>query len=127
MHIIAGKFRRRKLLPPPLGVRPTLGRVRESIFHMIHSLGIPLEGAYVLDAFAGSGALGLEAVSQGAVHVTFLESNIQVVKTLQENIANLSVTSHCSIIVADATKAPKPPHSVSLVFLDPPYDHAPLG
>ena len=127
MRIIAGRFRRRKLLPPPTGVRPTLGRVRESIFHLIHSLGVPMEGAYVLDAFAGSGALGLEALSQGAAHVTFLENNIQVVKTLKENIASLGVTSQCSLIVGDAAKPPRATHPVTLAFLDPPYDQVVEG
>jgi 16S rRNA (guanine966-N2)-methyltransferase len=123
MRIIAGKFRRRTLLTPPAEVRPTSDRARESLFNVIYSLeDSPLEGASVLDAFAGSGALGLEALSRGAAHVTFLEKNPRVARTLTENIVNLGVGPQCAVMVSDATKPPKAPHPVSLVFLDPPYD-----
>lgn len=122
MRIIAGKFRRRQLLPPPPEVRPTLGRVRESIFHIIHSLGISLEGICVLDAFAGSGALGFEALSRGAAHVTFLENNPHVAHVLKENATRLKVVSSCSVIMGDATKPPQASQAATLIFLDPPYD-----
>lgn len=81
-----------------------------------------MEGASVLDAFAGSGALGFEALSRGATHVTFLEKNPQAAHILKENIANLDVASHCSLMLGDATKPPKAPHPATLIFLDPPYD-----
>lgn len=125
MRIIAGKFRSRKLLPPPSTTRPTSDRARESIFNIINSLGkIKLDGARVLDAFAGSGALGFEALSRGAAHVTFLEKNPHTISVLKENIALLNVPSQCSVILGDAINLPKAAHSVSLVFLDPPYDQA---
>lgn len=123
MRIIAGKFRSRKLLPPPPTTRPTSDRARESIFNIINSLNdSKLDGALVLDAFAGSGALGLEALSRGATHVTFLEKNPQAICTLKENIAALGASSECSVILGDTTKPPKAPNPMQLVFLDPPYD-----
>jgi 16S rRNA (guanine966-N2)-methyltransferase len=123
MRIISGKFRHRKLLPPPPTTRPTSDRARESIFNIIYSLGTTtIEGTSVLDAFAGSGALGFEALSRGAAHVTFLEKNPQTAHILKENIANLDVTSRCSLIVGDAITPPKALHPVSFIFLDPPYD-----
>lgn len=124
MRIIAGKCRKRKLLSPPTAAtRPTSDRARESIFNIINSLEYNLlEGASVLDAFAGSGALGLEALSRGAAHATFFENNLQAVHIIKENIANLGVTSQCSVIMGDATKPPKAPNPMKLVFLDPPYD-----
>lgn len=123
MRIIAGKFRSRKLLPPPPTTRPTSDRARESIFNIINSLSdFKLDDALVLDAFAGSGALGLEALSRGAAHVTFLEKNSQAISTLKENVAALGASSECSVILGDATKPPKAPHFMRLIFLDPPYD-----
>ena len=124
MRIIAGKFRSRRLLAPPIATtRPTSDRARESIFNMISALeGNPLDGAHILDAFAGSGALGLEALSRGGGHVTFLEQNLQAVRALKENIANLCVESYCTVIMGDATKPPKARQPANFVFLDPPYD-----
>lgn len=125
MRIISGKFRRRALLSPPLVTRPTSDRTRESIFNILYSLDRDLlEGALVLDAFAGSGALGLEALSRGAAHVTFWEKNTDVIRTLKENIAALGVMSHCSVRMGDAMTPPKALYPATLVFLDPPYDQA---
>jgi 16S rRNA (guanine966-N2)-methyltransferase len=124
MRIISGKFGSRKLLsPPPTITRPTSDRTRESVFNIINSLSeFKLEDATVLDAFAGSGALGLEALSRGAAHVTFLEKNPHAIYTLKENIALLGIYPQCSVMMGDATKPPKAPCPVNLVFLDPPYD-----
>jgi 16S rRNA (guanine966-N2)-methyltransferase len=126
MRIIAGKFRSRKLLSPlPTITRPTADRARESIFNIINSLnGFKLEDATVLDVFAGSGGLGLEALSRGAAHVTFLEKNPHALTILKQNIACLGVSSQCSVVVGDATRPPEASHPVNLVFLDPPYDQA---
>jgi 16S rRNA (guanine966-N2)-methyltransferase len=124
MRIISGKFRSRKLFSPPTAsTRPTSDRARESIFNIINSLSDGFfTGASVLDAFAGSGTLGLEALSRGADHVTFMEKDPQTARTIKENIANLSVESQCTVIVGDATKLPKAFQPMKLVFLDPPYD-----
>ena len=123
MHIIAGEFRSRKLLlPPATATRPTSGRARGAIFNIIQSLGKEfIQQALVLDAFAGSGALGLEALSRGAAKATFIESNPGVIKILRQNILNLQVSPRCSVIQADASLPPKASHPVQLVFLDPPY------
>lgn len=124
MRIIAGKFKSRKLVSPPTdSTRPTSDRARESIFNIINSLGSHhLAGAFVLDGFAGSGGLGLEALSRGAAHVIFMEKNLLTARTIHENIANLGVESQCIVIVADATQPPKAPQPMTLIFLDPPYD-----
>lgn len=124
MRIIAGKFRSRRLLAPSTPTtRPTSDRARESIFNMISALeGNSLDGAPILDAFAGSGALGLEALSRGGGHVTFLEQDPRAVGVLKENIANLRVESLCTVITGDATKPPKAGQPVNFIFLDPPYD-----
>jgi 16S rRNA (guanine966-N2)-methyltransferase len=124
MRIIAGKYKSRRLISPPTSsTRPTSDRARESIFNIIKSLKPEIyEGAYVLDAFAGSGALGLEALSRGASQVTFMEKNPQTAQTIKANIAHLSAESQCTIMITDATKPPKTLSSMTLVFLDPPYD-----
>ncbi len=77
-----------------------------------------------MDAFAGSGTLGLEALSRGAAHVTFLEKNPHAISVLKENIALLGVSSQCSVMMGDAINPPKAPQPMNLVFLDPPYDQA---
>lgn len=123
MRIIAGKFRRRQLLSPPSSTRPTSDRAREAIFNIINSLDADLiNGSYVLDVFAGSGALGLEALSRGAAHATFLEQNRQAIHTLKENITHLGIESQSSMLIGDATNPPKASRPMSLIFIDPPYD-----
>jgi 16S rRNA (guanine966-N2)-methyltransferase len=123
MRIIAGKFRRQPLLSPPPSTRPTSDRARESLFNILMNLNDQFViDAYILDAFAGSGALGLEALSRGATHVTFLENNHQAAGVLKANIAKLGVTSQCSLLMYNAMNPPKAPHAMQLVFLDPPYD-----
>ena len=124
MRIISGKFKSRKLISPSTNLtRPTSDRARESMFNIIQSLKQAFfEDTSVLDAFAGSGALGFEALSRGAKHVTFIENNPQTAKTIKENIANFHSEPYCTLIVGDATKPPKARHPMHLVFLDPPYN-----
>jgi len=124
MRIITGKFKSRRLISPPTAsTRPTSDRARESIFNIINILDNDfLQEAVVLDAFAGSGALGLEALSRGARHVTFMERNPQTAQIIKENIAAFQSESQCTLIIGDVTKPPKAPHPMNLVFLDPPYD-----
>lgn len=123
MRIIAGEYRRRTLrLPPPCLTRPTSDRAREAIFNIIYSLDDKIfKNSFVLDAFAGSGALGLEALSRGASQVTFFEKNPQAMRILKSNIATLQVETHCSVFLRDAIKPPKASNPMNLVFLDPPY------
>lgn len=123
MRIIGGKFRKRKLIMPPASLtRPTSDRTREAVFNILNSLNEGMgNDTLVLDAFAGSGALGLEALSRGAAHVTFMENNSQVTQVLKQNIASLQVEASCTLILADTTHPPKSPCPMGLIFLDPPY------
>ena len=126
MRIIAGRHRGRRLATPPGGAtRPTADRVRQALFDMLwHApwAGRPdIEGARVLDAFAGTGALGLEALSRGAAHATFLEHDRTALATLRANIAACHEAPRCAVLAADATRPPRAAAPCALVFLDPPY------
>jgi 16S rRNA (guanine966-N2)-methyltransferase len=127
MRIIAGKHRGRKLLAPEGGeVRPTAERAREALFDILAhgrlSEGRPAyEDAQVLDAFAGTGAFGLEALSRGARRVTFIENDRAVRAVLMQNITALGETQNAAIVSGDATKPPLASGPCTLAFLDPPY------
>jgi len=120
LRIIGGDYRRRLLpvLDSP-GLRPTPDRVRETLFNW---LAAALPGARVLDLFAGTGALGLEALSRGAGDATFVERDARVAGQLGENLATLGAMERGRVITADATAfLAGPPTPCSLVFLDPPF------
>lgn len=131
MRIIAGRFRGTALAAVGAGdaaahLRPTSDRVRESLFNLI--LHAPLgdlpeiEGARVLDLFAGTGALGLEALSRGAAAATFLDTGTKALTLLRANIARLRVEAETRVIARDATRpGPNTEAPFDLVFLDPPY------
>jgi 16S rRNA (guanine966-N2)-methyltransferase len=127
MRIIAGRHRGRALQAPPGdATRPTADRVRQALFDMLwHAPGWggrgAIEGRRVLDAFAGTGALGLEALSRGAAHVTFLENGRSALAALRANIAACRAQESCTVLAADATRPPRAPLPCALVFLDPPY------
>jgi 16S rRNA (guanine966-N2)-methyltransferase len=123
MRIIAGQWRGRALAAPPGDTtRPTADRVRQALFDMLaHAPWAShdtLVGATVLDAFAGTGALGLEALSRGAAHAHFIERDRPALAALRANIATLAAPA--TIHPGDAT-APPPGRPCTLVFLDPPY------
>ena len=128
MRIVAGKHRGRKLeAPAGHDLRPTSDRVREALFNLLahNSWGpggasLP-RGVRVLDAFAGTGALGLEALSRGAAHVTFLEINETARRSLGRNIGALDAEEDCDISRRDATRPGPAPGACALAFLDPPY------
>lgn len=121
MRIIAGKWRGRQLeLPSQKVTRPTTDRVREALFSMLLSRIGSFEGFCVFDAFAGSGALGLEALSRGAKHVLFAEKDQGTRRVLQNNVKKLNCESHVSI-ATDAFKINEAKQSFDLVFMDPPY------
>lgn len=124
IRIISGKFRKTSLLlPDPKTTRPTSDRVREAIFNMLtHSFDIDFDGSIVLDAFAGSGAMGLEAVSRGSSKVIFLEKDRDVLKILQANIHKLKVDTESEILKHDIEAIQIATHPVDLVFMDPPYN-----
>ncbi|WP_249977659.1 16S rRNA (guanine(966)-N(2))-methyltransferase RsmD [Vreelandella olivaria] len=119
LRIIGGDFRRRQLpvLDHP-GLRPTPDRVRETLFNW---LGQHLYGKQVLDLFAGTGALGIEALSRGAASVTFVERDPRVATLIGDNLATLGA-SQGRVVTADAQVfLSQPGHPVDLVFLDPPF------
>jgi 16S rRNA (guanine966-N2)-methyltransferase len=124
MRIIAGKFRQRKLLAPKgNATRPTMSQTRESLFHLVESR-LDLEEADVLDLFAGTGALGLEALSRGAGAVTFVEIDGPVLKYARRNAEALAVDDACVFLRADAVlyleRYTGPPFD--LILADPPYE-----
>ncbi|WP_298259096.1 16S rRNA (guanine(966)-N(2))-methyltransferase RsmD [uncultured Litoreibacter sp.] len=105
-------------------LRPTTDRIRESLFNVLAGgrFGDPLEGARVLDLFAGTGALGLEALSRGAKQVCFIEKGRAGYKILSKNIAKLRAGEVTNALTWDATRLPDNPYEpFDLVFLDPPY------
>lgn len=126
MRIIAGKFRATKLVEVGAGdaaahLRPTSDRVRESLFSMLTHLGV-IHGARVLDLFAGTGALGLEALSRGAREVVFVENGRAAQKLIDENVKKLRVQDVTQLIRLDAMALGACPVApFDLVFLDPPY------
>lgn len=124
MRIISGKAKGKKLLAPPgRRVRPTLDRVREALFS---SLGSRVEGTRVLDLFAGSGALGLEALSRGAAYAVFVEQSKPVQEVLRRNISQLGFDAVAKLMTGEAIRTlklfEKRGETFDLVFLDPPYD-----
>ena len=123
----AGSLRGRVLRPLPLalaGVRPTGSRVREAIFDRLH---LGLADAVVLDLFAGSGALAIEAISRGAARATLVEQQAPVVRFLKEQIRELALGDRVRVCQGDARQLLRGPSSAlvgpfSLVLLDPPYE-----
>ena len=125
MRIIAGRLKGRRLEGPPPGpgVRPTSDGLRETLFNVLG----PLEGARVLDAFAGTGAVGLEALSRGAVSATFVERDPRAADVLEANVRRCGIESACVIIRVDFTRATSLERGAfDLVFLDPPYEDGDL-
>lgn len=126
MRIISGKFRGRALTAVGKGdtaahLRPTTDRVRESLFNVLMHR-IDLSDIYVLDLFAGTGALGLEALSRGARHVTFVDEGRVACRLIRKNIALTQTGEQTRLIQRDATRLDiAPENPCDLVFLDPPY------
>ena len=125
MRVVGGRLRGRALAPPKSrAIRPTADRLRESLFNiLLHAYGDPVSGARVLDLFAGTGALGIEAASRGAAFTLFVDDSAEARALLRENVAALGLGGTSRIFRRDATKlgpvAPLAPFS--LAFLDPPY------
>jgi 16S rRNA (guanine966-N2)-methyltransferase len=128
LRIIAGTHRGRTLERPPSTItRPTMDKVRESIFNMLMHGDFPVDhhpvvDATVLDAFAGSGALGLEALSRGAAFTYFFDKSPRAHTIIKKNILALKEQDNSKLMIADATRPLKPPSPPpSLVLLDPPF------
>lgn len=125
MRIVGGRLRGRALAPPKSqAIRPTTDRLRESLFNILaHAYGDPVSGARVLDLFAGTGALGLEALSRGAAFALFVDDGAEARALLRQNVEALGVAAASRIFRRDATRL-GPAHPLepfSLAFLDPPY------
>ncbi|MEP3299478.1 MAG: 16S rRNA (guanine(966)-N(2))-methyltransferase RsmD [Pseudoruegeria sp.] len=129
MRIIAGEFRGKALTSVGKGdaaahLRPTTDRVRESLFNVLVNggFGDPITGLRVLDLFAGTGALGLEALSRGADHVCFVDDGRKAQSLIRENIALCDAKTRTDLMRCDATRLPaNPSEPYDLIFLDPPY------
>jgi len=119
MRVIAGRFRSRRLKSVPgLAVRPTPDRLRESLFSILTPR---LPGAIFLDAYAGSGSVGIEALSRGAARGIFIESNAQALGILRENLASLEIGQEAHVLRGKAAVL-LPTQTADIVFLDPPYE-----
>lgn len=127
MRIIAGRHRGRRLEAPPgnATTRPTADRVRQALFDMLWHAPwagrAAVEDAAVLDAFSGTGALGLEALSRGAASAWFIERDRAALAALRANIAACREEGRAHILPADATRPPRAAAPCGLIFLDPPY------
>ena len=122
MRIIAGEWRGRPIeAPPGRGTRPTGDRVRETLFSMLASRLGSFEELRVADLFAGSGGLGLEALSRGAAHATFVENHPRVAAAIRRNAAKLGAEDHARILGGSALALPKS-QPFDLIFADPPYE-----
>ncbi|WP_086771253.1 16S rRNA (guanine(966)-N(2))-methyltransferase RsmD [Streptomyces bobili] len=124
-RVIAGRAGGRRLaVPPGTGTRPTSDRAREALFSTWQSLlgGAPLDGERVLDLYAGSGAVGLEALSRGAGHTLLVEADARAARTIRENVRTLGLPG-AEVRAGKARQILQtpPPEPYQLVFLDPPY------
>jgi 16S rRNA (guanine(966)-N(2))-methyltransferase RsmD len=127
MRVIAGRYRSRRLRAPTWpGLRPTSDRVKETLFNLLAGR---IEGARVLDGFAGAGALGIEAISRGAGEVVFVDADHRAIELIGRNLADLGVESGYVMMRADVLEALRrlpATQRFELVLLDPPYEHADL-
>jgi len=120
---VAGREARGRRLKAPKGIRPTQGMVKEAIFNLI---GPGIADAQVLDLFAGSGALGIEALSRGAAGVTFVDREPRGLAILRQNLATLDLKARAAVVRADVVRwleaSPDQIKQAGVVFMDPPYE-----
>lgn len=126
LRIIGGSFRNRPLKSPKgVQTRPTLAVMRKAVFDILQN---KIEEASFLDLYAGTGAMGLEALSRGASHATFVETNAQALRCIQENFRTLKVESQSTLIAYDCfvalEKLAKAARAFDIVYADPPYEAA---
>jgi len=121
MRVVAGELRGRRLVAPDgLDTRPTTDRVREAVFNSLASMGLVVDATYV-DLFAGTGALGIEALSRGAEHCTFVERDARALRALKENLATLGLADRATVLPNDALAVSRRLPAVDVVVADPPY------
>jgi len=125
MRVVGGRLRGRNLAAPKGdAIRPTSDRLRESLFNVLaHAYGDPVTGARVLDLFAGTGALGIEAISRGAAFTLFIDDGAEARALIRQNVDALGLGAVTRVFRRDATRlgAAHPVEPFSLAFLDPPY------
>jgi 16S rRNA (guanine(966)-N(2))-methyltransferase RsmD len=127
MRVIAGQFRSRQLKSlKGLALRPTSDRLRETVFNVLAPL---IVGARFLDVFAGTGAIGIEALSRGAAEAVFIESHTPAAALIKQNLASLGIKTGVSVMAMDAVRAldklaAKPGGKFDLAYIDPPYADA---
>lgn len=126
LRIVGGIWRGRTIeAPADDAIRPTTDRVRESLFnrlaHGAAGSGVRLAGAQVADIFAGTGAMGFEALSRGAAHATFVERDSTALSLIRRNVAHLTAEDRATVLSADATALPKAAVAHDIALLDPPY------
>lgn len=124
MHIFAGSHKNKRLIAPKGDLtRPTSGRLRETIFNICQGY---IEGANFLDLFAGSGAVGLEALSRGATSCTFVDSSRESIQSIKANVNSLGEEKSCKVIFGDVfttlTNLVKQGQKFDIIFADPPYE-----
>ena len=125
MRVVGGRLRGRTLAAPKSqAIRPTADRLRESLFNILaHAYGDPVSGARVLDLFAGTGALGIEALSRGAAYTLFVDDGAEARALLRGNVETLGLGGATRVFRRDATKlgSAHPVEPFALAFVDPPY------
>jgi len=122
MRVIAGEVRGRTLVAPEgRTVRPTSDRVREAVFNSLYSLG-GVEGATVVDLFAGCGALGIEALSRGADRAVFVETDRDALAAIETNLGTLGLDDRAEVVALDVWRWLEQGRAVDLAFADPPYE-----
>jgi 16S rRNA (guanine966-N2)-methyltransferase len=123
MRVIAGEAKGRRLKSPTTGTRPMTDRMKEAVYSVLGEV----EGLHVLDLYAGSGSLGLEALSRGAISAMFVDSARDAVVSLEANIEATGLGNKSEVVWADvaATLSRSPEHRMDLIFVDPPYSMVP--
>jgi 16S rRNA (guanine966-N2)-methyltransferase len=123
VRVVAGDLRGRRIEAPVSdATRPTTDKVREAVFNALGSLGV-VEGARIVDLFAGTGAMGIEALSRGADHCVFVEKDRAALQVLRTNIKNLNLESRTSVISGDAVLVAGQQRDVDVLIADPPYGY----
>jgi 16S rRNA (guanine966-N2)-methyltransferase len=122
IRVVSGEFGGRKLVVPDgLATRPTTDKVRQAVFNSLDSAGL-IDGAAVADLFAGSGALGIEALSRGAATCVFVERDRAALQALRANIAALGLAQRATVVTSDVPAWVPALRSIDLALVDPPYE-----
>lgn len=127
VRVVAGDLKGRRIeAPDSEATRPTTDKVREAVFNALRSLDV-LEGARVLDLFAGTGAMGIEALSRGAAHCVFVENDRGALAALRKNLEHLGVSERSTVIASDAVTNASQQPDIDVVIADPPYGYTEWG